>query len=93
MKALFILMFTLISMGLNADTYVQGHTRSDGTYVQPHMRSDPNNTVQDNWSTKGNINPYTGEEGTKTYDSNHFQQRELQEENNFNNYQGTDIWD
>lgn len=47
------------------DVYVRGHTRSDGTYVQPHYRSAPNSSTSDNWSTKGNTNPYTGREGTR----------------------------
>jgi len=34
-------------------------------YVQPHYRSSPNNTKSDNWSTYGNVNPYTGKVGTK----------------------------
>ena len=48
----------------SADTYVRGYTRSDGTYVAPHFRSNPNGTTLDNWSTKGNTNPYTGKAGT-----------------------------
>lgn len=44
---------------------VRGYTRKDGTYVQPHKRSSPNSTTYDNWSTRGNINPYTGKMGTK----------------------------
>lgn len=47
-----------------ADVHVRGYYRSNGTYVQPHNRSSPNGTVLDNYSTKGNINPYTGKEGT-----------------------------
>ena len=50
-------------------TYVHGYTRSNGTYVQPHYRTSPNNTRNDNWSTIGNVNPYTGVEGTKPMDS------------------------
>lgn len=42
---------------------VKGHTRSNGTYVKPHYRTKPDSTVNNNWSTKGNINPYTGKEG------------------------------
>lgn len=49
-----------------ADTYVHGYTRKDGTYVAPHYRSDPDGDFSNNWSTVGNVNPYTGEEGTKT---------------------------
>ena len=49
----------------SADTYVKGYTKKDGTYVQPHYRSDPNSNKQDNFSTRGNTNPYTGKQGTK----------------------------
>ena len=49
-----------------ADTYVRGHTRSNGTYVDGHMRSSGNSTQSDNWSSRGNSNPYTGEQGTRT---------------------------
>lgn len=44
---------------------VRGYYRSDGTYVAPHYRTAPNSTRSDNWSTKGNVNPYTGEPGTR----------------------------
>lgn len=47
-----------------ADVYVHGYTRSDGTYVAPYWRSSPDNSYNNNWSVKGNINPYTGKEGT-----------------------------
>ena len=50
-----------------ADEYVHGYTRGDGTYVEPYHRSSPNDTTSDNWSTKGNYNPYTGKEGTRSY--------------------------
>lgn len=45
--------------------HVKGYTRKDGTYVAPHTRSAPNHTRSDNWSTKGNVNPYTVKVGTK----------------------------
>lgn len=44
---------------------VKGYSRKDGTYVQPHVRSNPDGNPFNNWSTKGNVNPYTGELGTK----------------------------
>ena len=47
-----------------ADEFVRGHVRRDGTYVQPHYRSSPNRSTLDNYSTQGNVNPYTGERGT-----------------------------
>ena len=43
---------------------VGGYTNSHGTYVAPHMQTNPNNTKLDNYSTKGNTNPYTGKPGT-----------------------------
>lgn len=47
-----------------ADEFVHGYVRRDGTYVPPHYRSTPNSTKIDNYSTKGNVNPYTGERGS-----------------------------
>lgn len=50
------------------DVEVNGYVKRDGTYVQPYTRSEANDTKADNWTTKGNTNPYTGSEGTKTYE-------------------------
>lgn len=47
------------------DHYVKGYTRSNGTYVAPHYQTNPNSTTSDNYSTVGNVNPYTGAPGTK----------------------------
>ncbi|MDS4076964.1 MAG: hypothetical protein RKO68_13560 [Candidatus Accumulibacter sp.] len=44
---------------------IKGYTKKDGTYVAPSHAKDPNNSKSDNWSAKGNVNPYTGKEGTK----------------------------
>lgn len=49
--------------------HVKGYTRKDGTYVAPHERSAPNHTKNDNYSTIGNVNPYTGKAGTKPRDA------------------------
>lgn len=54
-------------MSLFADVYVKGYYKRDGTYVRPHMRSNPDRSFYNNWSTKGNVNPYTGKVGTKVY--------------------------
>ncbi|MFL6726011.1 MAG: hypothetical protein ACJ8FS_05805 [Sphingomicrobium sp.] len=48
--------------------YVSGYTRSNGTYVTGHYQTNPNSTRNDNYSTRGNINPHTGEPGTKPRD-------------------------
>lgn len=49
----------------NASEHVHGYTKRDGTYVQGYQRTNPNNTQSDNWSSEGNLNPYTGKFGTK----------------------------
>jgi len=46
-------------------SHVKGYTRINGTYVQPHYRTAPNRTKVDNWSSKPNVNPYTGRGGKK----------------------------
>ncbi len=52
--------------GNGGTVHVKGYTRKDGTYVQPHNRTAPDGNFNNNWSTQGNVNPYTGEDGTKT---------------------------
>jgi hypothetical protein len=42
-----------------------GYTTRRGTYVAPHYQTAPNRTKVDNWSSRPNINPITGKEGTK----------------------------
>ena len=42
---------------------VKPSIRKNGTYVSPHRRTAPNTTRMDNWSSKGNVNPYTGKAG------------------------------
>lgn len=47
---------------------VKGYYKSNGTYVKPYVRTAPNSTIRDNFSTKPNVNPYTGEKGTVIFD-------------------------
>ena len=44
--------------------YVRPYTKSNGTFVNGYYRTSPNNTKFDNFSTKGNMNPFTGKSGT-----------------------------
>ena len=41
-------------------TAVRPYVKRGGKYVAPSYRSTPNRSVNDNWSTKGNYNPFTG---------------------------------
>lgn len=44
---------------------VRGYVKSNGTYVAPARATNPNRTKVDNWTSKPNVNPYTGKAGTK----------------------------
>lgn len=55
-----------LSAASGGSVRVRGYMRKNGTYVAPHNRSAPNHTKSDNWSTRGNINPYTGQAGTRS---------------------------
>jgi len=68
--AVLVLIFGFTEIGFARDVKVRGYYRKDGTYVQPHYRSAPNSNMRDNWSYKGNTNPYTGKEGTNYYRNN-----------------------
>lgn len=57
------------SASAQGEHYVNGYYRSDGTYVAPHYQTNPNGTRDDNWSTRGNVNPYTGRPGSRPGDS------------------------
>lgn len=64
----------VIASFVSAQTY--GSTRyqsgyykpSTGTYVQPHYKTDVNTTNWDNFSTRGNYNPYNGSTGSRARD-------------------------
>lgn len=51
----------------DASTRVGGYTTKRGTYVQPYYRSNSNSVKYDNYSSKGNYNPYTGKKGYKNW--------------------------
>jgi len=56
-------LFELGSAAFADDVYVRGYTRKDGTCVAPHYRSTPDGSPYNNWSTRGNVNPYSGVAG------------------------------
>lgn len=66
MKIVSALLIALFAGSAFAQVYVSPYVTKEGTYVEGHYRSAPNNTERDNYSTKGNVNPYTGQEGTRT---------------------------
>jgi hypothetical protein len=48
-----------------AQVPVRGHY-NDGHYVRPHYRSMPDDSYNNNWSVRPNVNPYTLEHGTRS---------------------------
>ena len=44
--------------------YVSGYISSNGVFVPGHYETNPNGNPYDNWSTRGNYNPFTGQPGT-----------------------------
>lgn len=69
MKTIAVALMAAAAMGptfAQKTTRVDGHFKKDGTYVAPHTRTTPNSTTLDNYSTKGNTNPLTGKQGTKS---------------------------
>jgi hypothetical protein len=47
---------------------VKGYYKpSTGTYVSPSYRTSPNRIKYDNYSSKGNYNPYSGKKGYKSW--------------------------
>lgn len=66
MKSVVSFFAVLFAISAWAQVYVSPYVTKDGAYVEGHYRSAPNNTERDNYRTKGNVNPYTGQEGTRT---------------------------
>lgn len=64
MKAIIVFSAALLSASAWAQVYVKPHVTKDGTVVDGYFKTAPNDTKMDNYSTKGNVNPYTGKAGT-----------------------------
>ncbi len=72
--AIFIILMTSITSlthaksagaSYNGSQSVKGHFKKGDTYVQPHHATNPNSTQKHNWTSKPNVNPYTGKQGNK----------------------------
>jgi hypothetical protein len=78
---------------VSADEYVKGYFKKDGTYVNGYYRTEANSTKDDNYSTKGNTNIYTGEKGYKDNDYESSTNLDLNNSKNDNSYSsGTKTW-
>jgi hypothetical protein len=64
MKYAFIAIAFLSASAFARDVYVAPHVTKNGTYVEGHHRTAPDSSRVNNYSTQGNVNPYTGQTGT-----------------------------
>lgn len=69
MKRIFLFLAALliaVSFGAEAASrYQRGYAKRNGTYVSGHYKTRSDSFRSNNYSTRGNINPYTGKRGTK----------------------------
>jgi hypothetical protein len=45
--------------------YVAPHVNQNGSYTSGYYQTNPNNATLDNYGTRGNVNPYTGQTGRR----------------------------
>lgn len=48
------------------DHYVASYVRRDGTFVEGHNQTNRDDSFWNNWSSSGNVNPYTGRVGSRS---------------------------
>ena len=71
MKKIFLTIILFVGL-LSFSSFVEARTikargyykPSTGRYIAPHYKTTPNKTRFDNYSAKGNYNPYSGKRGT-----------------------------
>ncbi len=69
--AIITLLLSMLSLAIPVDariTSVKGYYKpSSGVYVMPSYRTSPNSYKFDNYSSRGNYNPYSGKKGYKSW--------------------------
>ena len=60
-----IFLFIFNHIGFARIVHVRSSVTKSGKYRQSHNRTSPNKIKIDNWSTRGNVNPYTGKKGAR----------------------------
>lgn len=62
-----IIILSLIFFASEVDAkMVNGYVKKNGTYVSPSYRTKADSSFYNNYSTKGNVNPYSGKKGYKS---------------------------
>lgn len=70
-----IMLFVVQPCSYAADEWVRGYYRQDGKYVEAYKRTYKDRTLNNNHSTRGNFNPYTGKKGYKPRDEDVYKQK------------------
>lgn len=55
----------MVTGAASAQIYQRPHIDKNGRYSEGGYRAKPNGTQFDNYSTKGNVNPYSGKKGSR----------------------------
>ena len=64
----FLMLFGFLGINsVDAATRVSGYTTKRGTYVAPSYRTKSDGLKYNNYSSKGNYNPYSGKKGYKSW--------------------------
>ena len=66
MKKIIFVVFGICMLSCSANAaYTRGYMKKNGTYVSGYHRTSADSTRLNNYSTRGNVNPYTGKKGYK----------------------------
>jgi len=84
---LILFLLTSTSVFAGGSHNVSGYARSDGTYVQPHVQTNPDQYRSNNYSSQGNYNPNTGQQGSQRNEYSNTPQYN----NSYNNGQGKQL--
>lgn len=95
LKLFFLLFLIVLTSYVEArDVSVRSYTRKDGTHVRGHYRTSPDRRINNNWSTEGNINPYTGKYGhipRRPYEDNYYNGISSDDDFDYKNYKAQKI--
>ena len=64
-KLIFVLLGVCVLSGGAEAAYTRGYMKRNGTYVSGYHRTSADRTRINNYSIRGNVNPYTGKKGYK----------------------------
>lgn len=64
-RFLLLLLLAAVPAFAQRTVHVRSSITRRGVYRHAHVRTSPDRTQRNNWSARGNVNPYTGKRGHK----------------------------